>query len=218
MMLAIDNLGTTGAAAPCAARIDKDTGYEDFQCMAEASAAMISTADKSGLCTFANQRWLELRGRTLAEESGTGWSEGIHPEDSRAVMAEYWTAVNARTPLRVEYRLLCADGAYRTVEHLISPWRSADGELRGYIGCLTLPNGFRPVDIAARHLLASLSARERQVMELIATGFSTRAISNELKISYKTADSHRTHLLKKLNMHETASLVRFAIRTGAVEP
>jgi PAS domain-containing protein len=101
MMLAIDNLGTTGAAAPCAARIDQDTGYEDFLHLAEASAAMIWLADKDGLCTFANQRWLEFRGRTLDQEIGTGWSQGIHPEDSLSVMADYWAALNARTPLRV---------------------------------------------------------------------------------------------------------------------
>jgi DNA-binding CsgD family transcriptional regulator len=104
------------------------------------------------------------------------------------------------------------------VEHLGSPWRGADGELRGYVGCVTLVKGSSPVDIAARHLLASLSGRERQVMQLIATGFSTREISRKLEISYKTADSHRTHLLKKLNVHETATLVRFAIRVGAIEP
>ena len=70
--------------------------------------------------------------------------------------------------------------------------------------------------VEAREQLARLSVRERQVMELIALGFSTKEISAKLGISYKTADSHRTHVLKKLGVHETASLVRFAIRAGVI--
>lgn len=217
-MLAIDNLGTTGAAAPCAAKIDQDTGYEEFLRLTEGSAAMVWMADKDGLCTFANQSWLDFRGRTLDQEIGTGWADGIHPEDRPSVMPDYWAALHGRTPLRVEYRVLCADAAYRGVEHLGSPWRGVDGELCGFVGCVTLLKGSSPIDFAARHVLASLSGRERQVMELIAGGLSTRAIAKQLEISYKTADSHRTHLLKKLNVHETASLVRFAIRVGAIEP
>jgi len=217
MMLAIENLGTMAAAAPCAARIDKDTGHEDFLRLAEASAAMIWMADTEGLCTFANHRWLELRGRTLDHETGTGWTDGIHLEDRLAAMEHYWAAINARNPFRVEYRTLSARGLYLRVEHLGSPWRDADGELRGYLGCVTLLDDSKLVDPAARLLLASLSGRERQVMELIAGGLSTRAIAKQLNISYKTADSHRTHLLKKLDMHEAASLVRFAIRMGVIE-
>ena len=63
-----------------------------------------------------------------------------------------------------------------------------------------------------------LSARERQVLQLIAEGKSTRDVASLLGISVKTAESHRTRLMQKLDIHETASLVRYAVRRGIVEP
>jgi two-component system response regulator NreC len=63
-----------------------------------------------------------------------------------------------------------------------------------------------------------LSARERQVVQLIVAGKSTREVAMLLGISPKTAESHRGRLMHKLDIHETASLVRYAIRRGFIEP
>jgi DNA-binding NarL/FixJ family response regulator len=63
-----------------------------------------------------------------------------------------------------------------------------------------------------------LSPRERQVLQLVAEGKTTKEVAVVLDISVKTADSHRTRLMKKLDIHETAGLVRYAIRRGIVEP
>ena len=63
-----------------------------------------------------------------------------------------------------------------------------------------------------------LTAREHQVLQLIAEGKSTKDIASLLGISVKTADTHRTRLMQKLDIHETASLVRYAIRHGIVQP
>lgn len=63
-----------------------------------------------------------------------------------------------------------------------------------------------------------LTSRERQVLQLIAEGNSTKDVSRLLVISVKTAESHRARLMKKLDIHETASLVRYAIRRGLVQP
>lgn len=62
-----------------------------------------------------------------------------------------------------------------------------------------------------------LSLRERQVLQLIAEGKSTKQVASVLSISVKTAESHRTRLMQKLEIHETASLVRYAIRRGMVQ-
>ena len=64
----------------------------------------------------------------------------------------------------------------------------------------------------------SLTLRERQVLQLIAEGKSTKDVASLLGISVKTAESHRTRLMNKLDIHETASLVRYAVRQGMVEP
>jgi PAS domain S-box-containing protein len=63
-----------------------------------------------------------------------------------------------------------------------------------------------------------LTFREVQVLTLVAQGKSTKELAAILGISVKTAESHRTHVMEKLRVHETASVVRFAIRAGLVEP
>ena len=214
-MLGIDEpLMTVPAFA--AATAPAEPVHEDFVKLAEASPAMIWMADNEGLCTFANQSWLDFRGRTLDQEIGTGWTEGIHAEDFHRAMRTYWVALKTYRPFRIEYRVRCRGGVFYEVERLGSPWIGPDRDTRGYLGCVTVLRSATDNAAEAREQLARLSARERQVMELIALGFSTKEISARLGISYKTADSHRTHVLKKLGVHETASLVRFAIRAGVI--
>jgi DNA-binding NarL/FixJ family response regulator len=63
-----------------------------------------------------------------------------------------------------------------------------------------------------------LSPRERQVLQLVAEGKTTKEIAQILDVSVKTADSHRGRLMKKLDIHQTAGLVRYAIRRGLILP
>jgi DNA-binding NarL/FixJ family response regulator len=63
-----------------------------------------------------------------------------------------------------------------------------------------------------------LTSRERQVLQLVGEGKSSKEIAALLGISIKTAESHRTRLMRKLDIHELASLVRYAIRRGLVQP
>jgi DNA-binding NarL/FixJ family response regulator len=63
-----------------------------------------------------------------------------------------------------------------------------------------------------------LSPRELQVLRLVAEGNTTRAIAEQLALTVKTAESYRTTLMAKLDIHETASLVRYAVRRGLVKP
>jgi DNA-binding NarL/FixJ family response regulator len=63
-----------------------------------------------------------------------------------------------------------------------------------------------------------LTARERQILQLVAEGKTTKAIAGLLGITFKTAESHRNRIMKKLDIHQTAGLVRYAIRRGLVHP
>lgn len=63
-----------------------------------------------------------------------------------------------------------------------------------------------------------LTSREREVLQLIAEGKTTKEVAVILGVSVKTAESHRTRIMGKLDIHETASLVRYAIRRGLVQP
>jgi two-component system, NarL family, response regulator NreC len=72
--------------------------------------------------------------------------------------------------------------------------------------------------LTPQHSADALSVRERQVLQLIAEGHSTKAIAARLAISAKTVESHRSKLMQKLDIHDTASLVRYAIRSGVTQP
>ena len=76
--------------------------------------------------------------------------------------------------------------------------------------CLLKTKGQAPPEI--------LSPRELQVLQLIAEGNTTRVIAERLSLTVKTAESYRTGLMSKLDIHETAGLVRYAVRRGLVTP
>ncbi len=63
-----------------------------------------------------------------------------------------------------------------------------------------------------------LSPRERQVLQLIAEGKTTKEVAAELGVTVKTAESYRADMMEKLDIHETAGLVRYAIRQGLIQP
>ena len=62
-----------------------------------------------------------------------------------------------------------------------------------------------------------LTTREREVLQLVAEGKTTKLIARILGVSYKTAETHRSHIMRKLDIHETAGLVRYAIRRGMLQ-
>lgn len=68
------------------------------------------------------------------------------------------------------------------------------------------------------HALSRLTKRERQVLRMIAGGYRNREIGETLSISMKTVDSHRTNLMRKLDLHSLIDVVEFANKTGLLDP
>ena len=62
-----------------------------------------------------------------------------------------------------------------------------------------------------------LTPRQREVLQLIAEGLTTKEIAKRLQISVKTAETHRTNLMRKLGLHSVADLTRYAVRNGIVQ-
>jgi DNA-binding NarL/FixJ family response regulator len=73
-----------------------------------------------------------------------------------------------------------------------------------------------PTAHAASDPLAQLTPREREVLQLIAEGYSNKAVASKLGLSIKTVDGHRTRVMAKLDLHDVTALTRFAIRHGLV--
>jgi PAS domain S-box-containing protein len=197
------------------------TGEAHFRLLADAAPVMIWMSGPDALCTYCNLAWLEFRGRTLDEEAGNGWTGGLHPDDRELCLETYLKAFGGRQPFHMRYRMRRADGEYSWLEVAGVPRFEDGGAFAGFMGSAIdisdrKRGSFTPDQQSVR-LVFSLTERERQVLVLIAQGKSTKETASQLGISYKTADSHRSRILEKLGVHETASMVRYAIRAGLIE-
>jgi two-component system, LuxR family, sensor kinase FixL len=105
-----------------------------FRAMADTAPVMIWMSGTDKLCTFFNKGWLDFTGRSLAEELGNGWAEGVYREDFDRCFEVYANSFDARQPFTMEYRLRRSDGQYRWVLDNGSPRLASDGTFLGYIG------------------------------------------------------------------------------------
>ena len=104
-----------------------------FEEMADTAPVMIWLTGTDAICNYFNKPWLEFTGRSMEQEVGTGWVEGVHPDDVQGCFDTFLPAFRARKSFRMEYRLRRADGEYRWVIESGIP-RYAGGEFAGYIG------------------------------------------------------------------------------------
>ena len=82
---------------------------------------------------------------------------------------------------------------------------------------LDFPGKARGRDGLPKQNAARLTARESEVLQLVAEGSANKQVAAELGISIKTVEKHRQHLMDKLNIHDIAGLTRFAISSGVIE-
>ena len=115
-----------------------------FKKLTESTPVLIWMSDKYGECTYFNQRWLDFRGRTLEDEKGSGWTEGIHPEDKQKTIDDYYKAFNNRGQFELEYRLMNRHGEYRWIYDIGSPMYDGSQKFTGYIGsCIDITERVR---------------------------------------------------------------------------
>ncbi len=96
--------------------------------------ALIWRAGLDKKCNYLNKSWLNWTGRTLEQELGDGWTEGVHLDDLLGRMQTYFSAFEARKPFQVEYRLRHASGEYRWIMDIAHPFNDLDGNFAGYLG------------------------------------------------------------------------------------
>ncbi|MCC5666266.1 PAS domain S-box protein [Nostoc sp. CHAB 5784] len=138
-----------------------------FRQMADTAPVLVWMSGTDKLCNYFNKPWLDFTGRTLEQEMGNGWAEGVHPDDLQRCLDTYINAFDARQNFKMEYRLRHNDGEYRWVFDTGVPRFAPTGEFLGYIGSC--------VDIHDRNL-AEETLRDSEERYRILTEVSPQAI------------------------------------------
>jgi PAS domain S-box-containing protein len=118
-------------------RADLRLTADEYAALVEQAPILIWRAGTDGLCDYFNQRWLEFTGRTMAQEAGNGWAEGVHPEDLQRCLEIYLDHFQRRLVFEMEYRLRRHDGVWRWIFDRGVPMHALNGEFAGYIGSCT---------------------------------------------------------------------------------
>ena len=106
----------------------------EFRDAADNTPALIWMAGEDGLCSWFNRGWLEFTGRTMEQEIGNGWTEGVHPQDLQNCFDQYLRFFNAHESFLLEYRLRRSDGQYRWILDSGTPVFDPQGTFLGYNG------------------------------------------------------------------------------------
>ena len=151
-----------------------------FQAMADTAPVLIWMTGTDALCNYFNKPWLEFTGRTMEQEVGTGWTEGVHPDDVQGCFDCFLPAFHARKPFRMEYRLRRADGEYRWVIESGIPRYTGAGEFAGYIGSNIDITDLKRADVE-RQRLRQLEADLAHINRVSMMGELAASLGHELK-------------------------------------
>ena len=145
--------------------------FEDFP-------ALIWRSRLDKLCDYFNKTWLDFTGRTMEQEFGNGWAEGVHPEDFQHCLEIYTNAFDQRETFSVEYRLRRYDGQYRWIIDDGCPRYDSKGEFIGYIGhCLDISER-KQAEAEIRKFYKTLERRvEERTEQLLAANKEMEAFS-----------------------------------------
>ncbi|MEE9914168.1 MAG: PAS domain S-box protein [Deltaproteobacteria bacterium] len=110
-----------------------------FRTLADSGQALIWTSGIDKKCSYFNRTWLAFTGRTLEQEQGDGWVQGVHPDDLNRCVDTYVSAFDRREKFSMDYRIRRYDGEYRWIKDDGTPRFNSRGEFIGYIGhCLDI--------------------------------------------------------------------------------
>jgi PAS domain S-box-containing protein len=138
---------------------------ERFRNLANTAPVMIVASGPDGKATFFNRVWLDFTGRTMEQELGYGWAEGVHPDDLDDCLSSYASSFEGRRNCHIEYRLRRTDGEYRSVVCNGVPRFGPDGVFAGYIAsCIDITDAKRAQEEAlARQKLESVGQLARGI-------------------------------------------------------
>ena len=105
-----------------------------FRLVADTAPVLMWMSSTDKLCTYFNKTWLDFTGRSIGQELGSGWAEGVHPDDLQRCLQTYEESFDRREEFRMEYRLRRHDGEYRWILDIGVPRFDQNRSFVGYIG------------------------------------------------------------------------------------
>jgi PAS domain S-box-containing protein len=130
----------------------------EYRLLVEHSPVMIWRAGLDAKCDYFNDTWLAFTGRTLEQERGDGWAEGVHSEDLQRCVTYYLDHFQRKEAFEMEYRLKRHDGEYRWIFDRGVPYTNERGQFAGFIGSC--------VDVHERRM--AQAAREKRTEQELA--------------------------------------------------
>ena len=115
-------------------QIDINQAKELYLKIFEEFPALIWRSRLDKLCDYFNKTWLEFTGRTMEQEFGNGWAEGVHPDDFDFCLKTYIEAFDKHEAFLMEYRMKNKFGEYRWIRDFGKPFFDLDNSFLGYIG------------------------------------------------------------------------------------
>lgn len=115
-------------------KVEIDKAKQLYLGILDSFPALIWRANTDKLCDYFNKMWLDFTGKTLEEEYGNGWAEGVHPDDLQKCLDIYTTSFDNREFFSMEYRLKNSKGEYRWILDYGRPFYDLDETFLGYIG------------------------------------------------------------------------------------
>ncbi|MCE5271365.1 PAS domain-containing protein [bacterium] len=111
-----------------------DLSFDEYHTLVEQAPFLIWRCGTDAKCDYFNRRWLDFTGRSLEQELGDGWAEGVHAEDFQRCVDIFLASFAARQPFQMEYRLRRHDGQYRWISDCGTPFFGPGHSFAGYIG------------------------------------------------------------------------------------
>ncbi|MDB5016676.1 MAG: domain S-box protein [Mucilaginibacter sp.] len=187
---------------------------EQFRIVANMAPALIWMAGIDRGFVFFNIAWLNFTGRTLQQEYGNGWTEGIHPDDLQHTLEIYAKCFDARKEFKVIYRLKRHYGKFRRILNHGVPGYNTDGTFTGYIGSCMDIEDVPELDILQNEFISNEALeKEQRLNEELASTNEELSAANEELVSINEELKNTQEKLARLN-HELEEKV--AIRTKAL--